>query len=154
MLQQDRKPLAKKEEYFMHKTLSMPIIDFHTHIMTDKRTASGMRWVQKMKNTDPSGIFIDTDTDLNLTSEKAQQMLIDAGVDYYFNMFFPIFEGTTAEVNHWNYELSLKDPRCVPFVSLLPGDDNKRRILDQAFQEYKCLVENPDRKSTRLNSSH
>lgn len=123
----------------MHKTLNMPIIDFHTHIMTDKRTASGMRWVQKMKDTNAGGIFIDTDTDLNLTSEKAQQMLIDAGVDYYFNMFFPLFEGTTAEVNRWNYELSLKDPRCVPFVSLLPGDDNKRRILDQAFQEYKCL---------------
>ena len=117
----------------MHKTLNMPIIDFHTHIMTDKRTAGGMRWVQNMVTTDPSGLFRETAADVNLTSEKARSMLAAAGVDYYFNMFFPIREGSTHEVNRWNHQLSLEDARCIPFVSLLPGDADKIGILEQAF---------------------
>lgn len=124
----------------MHKILNVPIIDFHTHIMPDKRTVGGMRWLQNVKDTNDSmGLFVDSDIDLNLTSEKALQMLRSAGVDYFFNMYFPIFEGTTAEVNYWNYILSRKCQRCIPFVSLRPEDNNKRKILEHAFQEYKCL---------------
>ena len=117
----------------MHETLNMPIIDFHTHIMTDKRTAGGMRWVRNRAAADPNGIFRETAVDVDLTTDKALSMLTSAGVDYYFNMFFPIREGSTDEVNRWNYRLSLQDPRCIPFVSLLPGDADKTWILDQAF---------------------
>lgn len=123
----------------MHKTLNLPIIDFHTHIMPDKRTAGGMRWLQNMAAADPNGLFRETAVDVDLTSDKARSMLIDAGVDYYFNMFFPIKEGSTDEVNRWNYRLSLQDPRCIPFVSLLPGDADKTGILDQAFNENGFL---------------
>ncbi len=115
----------------------MPLIDSHTHLMPDDRTAGGVRWLQKLRNASP--IMANAEMDNHLTSEGAHRILIDAGVDYYFNMFFPFFEGTTGAVNRWNYELSLKDPRCIPFVSLLPGDDDKIQILDQAFNEYKCL---------------
>ena len=117
----------------MHKTLNLPIIDFHTHIMPDKRTAGGMRWLKNMAAADPNGLFRETAVDVDLTSDKARSMLTAAGVDYYFNMFFPIKEGSTDEVNRWNYRLSLQDPRCIPFVSLLPGDADKTGILDQAF---------------------
>ena len=123
----------------MHKTLNLPIIDFHTHIMPDKRTAGGMRWLRNMAAADPNGLFRETAVDVDLTSDKARSMLIDAGVDYYFNMFFPIKEGSTDEVNRWNYGLSLQDPRCIPFVSLLPGDADKTGILDQAFNENGFL---------------
>ncbi len=123
----------------MHKTLNLPIIDFHTHIMPDKRTAGGMRWLRNMAAADPNGLFRETAVDVDLTSDKARSMLIDAGVDYYFNMFFPIKEGSTDEVNRWNYRLSLQDPRCIPFVSLLPGDADKTGILDQAFNENGFL---------------
>jgi hypothetical protein len=105
--------------------------------MADARTISGMRWLQKLKNS--STLLFDAEIDINLTSERARQMLIDAGVDYYFNFFFPFFKGDADEVNRWNYELSLRDPRCIPFASLLPGDDKKIKILDKAFHEYKCL---------------
>lgn len=117
----------------MHKMLNMPIIDFHTHIMSDQRTAGGMRWLQNKQAADPDGIFRETAVDVDLTSDKARGMLTAAGVDYYFNMFFPIREGSTAEVNRWNLGLSQRDSRCIPFVSLLPGDANKTGILDQAF---------------------
>jgi len=123
----------------MHKTLNMPIIDFHTHIMTDKRTAGGMRWLQKKVSSDPNGVFGETPYDVDLTTDKARSMLAAAGVDYYFNMFFPIHEGTTDEVNQWNYQLSLQDPRCIPFVSLLPGDPDKMAILERAFNSNGCL---------------
>ena len=59
----------------------MPIIDSHTHLMPDERTINGMRWMQKLKNS--STLLFDAEIDINLTSERAHQMLIDAGVDYY-----------------------------------------------------------------------
>jgi len=123
----------------MHQTLKLPIIDFHTHIMPDKRTAGGMRWLKNMAAADPNGLFRETAVDVDLTSDKARSMLTAAGVDYYFNMFFPIKEGSTDEVNRWNYRLSLQDSRCIPFVSLLPGDADKTGILDQAFNENGFL---------------
>lgn len=115
----------------MHKKLNMPIIDAHAHIMNTERTKSGMRWIKT---------FVpEAESDLELDDVKALQMITDVGIDYYFNFFFPIFKGTTSEINRWNYELSLKDPRCIPFVSLLPDDKNKTIILDEAFLKYGFL---------------
>ncbi|MEW6275068.1 MAG: amidohydrolase family protein [Bacillota bacterium] len=115
----------------MHRALQIPVIDAHAHIMTTDRIRSGMRWLQKY--------LPDVDIDLTLDEPRARQMLAEAGVDYYFNAFFPIFAGTTTAVNEWNYALSLRDPRAVPFVSLLPGDEEKEKILAWAFRDNYFL---------------
>ncbi len=115
----------------MHKILHVPVIDAHAHIMPTERIRSGMRWLQKY--------LPQVDIDLTLDEPRARQMLLEAGVDYYFNAFFPIFPGTTSAVNEWNYALSLRDPRAVPFVSLLPGDEEKEKILIWAFQNNYFL---------------
>ncbi|MFZ3172376.1 MAG: amidohydrolase family protein [Carboxydocellales bacterium] len=109
----------------------MPIIDAHVHVMTNERIASGMRWLSRY--------LPGTDVDTDMHVEKALNMLSDAGVDYYFNFFYPISPGTTEEVNRWSYQLSLRDRRAIPFASLLPADPDKLRLLDQAFDEYNFL---------------
>lgn len=115
----------------MHKTLKIPLVDAHAHIMPTDRIRSGMRWLQR--------VLPYVDVDLTLDEPSARQMLEEAGVDYYFNAFFPIFEGTTLAVNRWNYELSIRDRRVIPFLSLLPGDEGKEKILDWAFRDNYFL---------------
>ena len=73
-----------------------------------------------------------------------------AGVDSVWNFAHAIFPDETEPLNEWNWRLGQAQPRIVPFGTCHPLAPEPLAVIDRCFETYRF----PDRKSTRLNSSH
>jgi len=101
--------------------------DAHVHIMTHARLRSGWRWVRKFA---PEG----ADLGPAPTPEEMTAGLRAAGITGYFNLFFPIFKGTSWEVNEWNDQHCRRHPGAMPLFSLHPEDSAEER--DRLVEEF------------------
>lgn len=94
--------------------------DAHAHVMTPSRLRSGWKWVQRSA---PKGTVLDKAP----SPEEMVTGLREAGIAGYFNLFFPVFPGTSREVNEWNGKFCAEQPGALPLLSLHPGDSPQER---------------------------
>ena len=110
----------------------MSIIDAHVHLLPPERLASLLRWVHRLIDGHPYA------EDMSIDS------LIDEydrlGIEYVFNMVYPIHEGTTGELNRFNYDLARRyQPRILAVGSMHITDEHKLAIVDTCIQDYGFL---------------
>jgi len=104
------------------------IVDAHIHMMTHKRTRGGIRWVKR--NFAFDHVFSE-----EVTEEELIDNLNLAGVNAFFNYFYPLQPQESQVLNAWQREFALRNPRAIPFASLHAGDDNKGEIIRKALEE-------------------
>ncbi|NLU50353.1 MAG: amidohydrolase family protein [Syntrophomonadaceae bacterium] len=103
------------------------LVDAHVHIMTDSRNRGGIRWARRLMRDfqAPSGE----------TAEELVDHLRASGVDYFFNLFYPLQPGESRTIHQWHAQLASSYPELVPFASVHPGDADKTGILQEALDE-------------------
>jgi len=107
---------------------SQHLIDGHVHIMTQRRIKGGIRWMQQLA---PKHKMLDPET----TAEELIGHLRRAGVEAFFNYFYPLSPGESREINRWQRDMADRHPGLLPFASLHPDDQDKAGIIKEALEE-------------------
>jgi predicted TIM-barrel fold metal-dependent hydrolase len=108
------------------------IIDAHVHILPQRRLDGLSIWLGKEFASHPLA-------GKRFTVEKILQELSRNGVTHVFNSVFPMKANETEELNLFNYHLSKKFTRIIPFGSLHIENQDKKRIVDRCVHEYGFL---------------
>ncbi|MDH7479323.1 MAG: amidohydrolase family protein [Syntrophomonadaceae bacterium] len=108
------------------------LIDGHVHIMTPRRIRGGIRWIQK-------AVAAYRQLDPDTTPETLIQHLSEAGVNAFFNHFYPLAPGESREINRWQKEMADRHPQFLPFASLHPGDHDQLGIIEESRDELQLL---------------
>lgn len=108
------------------------LIDSHVHIMTPRRIRGGVRWIQKAV---ASYQQLNPDT----APESLIEHLREAGVDAFFNFFYPLSPGESRAINRWQREMAGRFPAFLPFASLHPDDKDKPGIIKESLEDYNLL---------------
>jgi len=95
--------------------------DAHVHVMTPDRLEGGWRRLlrhlpgQRSSSAPPP------------TPGSLTQGIEEAGLKGFFNFFFPVFPGTSRQINEWNDAFCAGQPGAFPFLSLHPEDARRER---------------------------
>lgn len=103
--------------------------DAHVHVMTQNRLSSGWRWVARVGSD-----YGHTSIGEAPTPETLTKSLVSAGLQGYFNFFFPILPSTSWNVNEWNDGFCSSQPMAIPLLSIHPEDTPlERKKLTEEF---------------------
>lgn len=107
------------------------LIDCHVHLLPPRRLAGLMKWMHSF--------YPDHPIPLDVTLEQCLVHYDALGVDYVFNLVYPLRLGETEEVNRFNFELHRRHPWIIPFGGLHVEDEDKPSIVDRCLGEYGFL---------------
>ena len=105
------------------------IIDSHVHIMPQYRLDGLTYWLGKGFTDHPLA-------NMKITENWVINELCRKGVDYIFNLVFPIKSRETDDLNLFNLNLSKKNKQIIPFGSIHVENEDKKRIVDRCILEY------------------
>ena len=107
------------------------LIDCHVHLLPPKRLAGLMKWMHSFYPQHP--------VPRDVTLEQCLDHYDALGVDYLFNLVYPLRLGETEEVNRFNFELHRQHAWIIPFGGLHVEDEAKAAIVDRCLGEYGFL---------------
>ena len=107
------------------------LIDCHVHLLPPKRLAGLMKWMHSFYPQHP--------VPRDVTLEQCLGHYDALGVDYLFNLVYPLRLGETEEVNRFNFELHRQHAWIIPFGGLHVEDEAKAAIVDRCLGEYGFL---------------
>jgi uncharacterized protein len=103
-------------------------IDCHAHLLPAERMAKLVRWTLRFSPAHP---VPETVTLEALLAEYAA-----AGVDRVWNFAHAIFPEETAPLNEWNWRLSRREPRVLPFGTCHPRAPDPLDVIDRCLEGY------------------
>lgn len=104
------------------------IIDAHTHILSQRRLDGLSIWLGQVLPHHPlAGKPFSIDFVIN--------DLLRKGVNYIFNLVFPMNPSETEELNLFSYDLSKKYHVIIPFGSLHIENEDKKGIVHRCIKE-------------------
>ena len=110
------------------KPFPFRIIDAHVHVFPLRVFEAIWRWF------DNYGWEIR----YKLEAEETLSFLFERGVDYVVGLHYAHKPGMARALNRFAAELAQKKPRLIPCATVLPGEPDARRVLDEALGELGC----------------
>jgi predicted TIM-barrel fold metal-dependent hydrolase len=107
------------------------LIDVHVHLLPPKRLAKLMQWMHRLFPQHPVPETVTLD-DCIIDYKKL-------GVDYLFNLAYPIFPQETEELIDFNADLRGRHAWIVPWGSLHVENPDKGRIVDRCIVQQDFL---------------
>ena len=104
------------------------IIDAHTHILSQRRLDGLSIWLGQVYPHHPLA-------GKPFTVDFVIKDLLRKGVNYIFNLVFPMNPSETEELNLFGYHLSKKYDVVIPFGSLHIENEDKRGIVHRCIKE-------------------
>lgn len=106
-------------------------IDVHVHLLPPWRLGKLMQWMHRLYPQHP--------VPETITLEDCITDHRKLGVDYLFNLAYPIFPGETEELIDFNVALRRRYPWIVPWGSLHVENPDKARIVERVIVEGDFL---------------
>jgi len=107
------------------------LIDVHVHLLPPRRLAKLMEWMHRLFPQHP--------VPETISLEDCIADYRKLGVDYLFNLAYPIFPGETEELIAFNADLHRRYPWIVPWGSLHVENLDKPRIVERMIAEHDFL---------------
>ena len=124
-----------------------PVIDAHVHLFPDRVFDAVWRWF------DSYGYPIR----YKLYSRQAVEFLLSRGIERVVALHYSHKPGMARVLNEYMAEIARAEPRVIAFATVLPGEPEAIRILEEAFAaglkgvKLHCHVQcfSPDSKAAR-----
>lgn len=107
---------------------SMRIIDAHVHVFPDRVFEAIWRWFDKYG----------WDIRYRLHARETLRFLLDRGISHVIGLHYAHIPGMAEALNRFASELAEEEPRLIPCATVLPGEPDARRILDEALGKLGC----------------
>lgn len=107
------------------------LIDVHVHLLPPQRLEGLLRWMHRRFAAHP--------IPADVTLEQLVGDFRALGVDYLFNLVYPIEPEETEALLSFNADLRRRHPWIVPWGSLHPDNAGKARIVDLAIRDHNFL---------------
>jgi len=104
------------------------IIDAHAHILSQRRLDGLSIWLGQVFPHHPLA-------GKPFTVDFVIKDLLSKGVNYIFNLVFPMNPSETEELNLFSHHLSKKYHAVIPFGSLHIGNEDKKGIVHRCIKE-------------------
>ncbi len=105
-------------------------IDAHTHILPQRRLDGLSIWLGQILSHHPLA-------GKPFTADFVIKDLLRKGVNYIFNLVFPMNPSETEELNHFSHQLSKKYEAIIPFGSLHIENEDKIGIVHRCIKELR-----------------